>query len=75
MTWFHRNRARTAVTSGPHPFVKPDDSRLGLAMAASQPDLQMGPGLAVADASVRASRCAMAGCGKDRADAIHHLPD
>lgn len=75
MKGLRRDKARTAVTSGPHPFVPPDDSRLGLAMAASQPELQMGPGLAVANASLRGGRCAMAGCGRGRDDAIHHIGD
>jgi hypothetical protein len=66
--------ARSMGPSGPHPFVRPDDSRLGLALsAAGTPGLQMGSRLALADASVRApeARCALGGCGKLREDPIH----
>lgn len=66
-----RNKERSSGPSGPHRFVDPTDIRSGLALAATQPDLEMGPALAVMAASVRGARCAMAGCGKPRQDPIH----
>ncbi len=71
MPLFSRERARGGGPSGPHRFVEPDDARSGLALGAMQPGLQMATPLAVADASVRAVRCAMKGCGKAREDTIH----
>ena len=67
----HRNKRRTSGPSGPHRFVDPADVRSGLALAAMQPNAQMGPALAVTEASLRGARCAMAGCGKPREDPIH----
>ena len=58
-----RHKERPAGPSGPHRFVDPADVRAGLALGATQPNLQIGPALAVTDASVRAARCAMPGCG------------
>lgn len=67
----HRNKRRTSGPSGPHRFVDPADVRSGLALAAMQPNAQMGPALAVTEASLRGARCAMAGCGRPRQDPIH----
>ncbi len=70
-----RDKKRTAGPSGPHRFVEPDDNRLGLALSVGRtPGQQMGPALAITDASVRVhgARCSMAGCGKAREDAIHY---
>jgi hypothetical protein len=57
--------------SGPHRFVEPSDARSALALGAVQRGLQMASPLAVADASLRVSRCALSGCGKTRDDPIH----
>jgi hypothetical protein len=59
----HRNKRRTSGPSGPHRFVDPADVRSGLALAAMQPTAQMGPALAVTEASLRGALCRMAGCG------------
>ena len=66
-----RDKQPTSGPSGPHRFVDPADVRSGLALAAMQPNAQMGPALAVTAASLRDARCAMAGCGKPREDPIH----
>ena len=66
-----RNKERPAGPNGPHRFVEPSDARSGLALSASRLSLQMGPALAVTDASVRDARCAMVGCGRPRQDPIH----
>ncbi len=71
MSMFGRRKARSPGPSGPHRFVEPDDTRTGLALGALQPNLQLGPALAVTDASLREARCAMPGCGKVREDPIH----
>jgi hypothetical protein len=71
----HRNKGRTTGPSGPHRFVGPSDVRSALALAAMQPNAQMGPALAVTDASLRDARCRMAGCGKSREDPIHQPSD
>jgi hypothetical protein len=68
-----RNRQRSAGPSGPHRFVEPDDNRLGLALGTTRPSLQMGPALAVTDASLRDARCAMKGCGRAREHVIHDV--
>ncbi len=52
MSAWTRNTQRSAGPSGPHRFVEPDDNRLGLALGATRPTLQMGPALAVTDASL-----------------------
>jgi hypothetical protein len=69
---------RLGGTSGPHRFVEPEDSRLGLAMSAARaPGSSFSSSVAMTDASVRArgARCAMPGCGKTRDDPIHLPPD
>ena len=71
----YRNKRRTSGPSGPHRFVDPADVRSGLALAAMQPNAQMGPALAVTEASLRGARCAMAGCGRPRQDPIHEPSD
>ena len=71
----HRNRQPTFGPSGPHRFVDPSDVRSALALAAMQPNAQMGPALAVTDASLRGKWCAMAGCRKPRQDPIHEPSD
>ncbi len=73
-----RRRLRTQVnTSGPHPFVEPPDSRLGLAIGAGQSasQLQSAASALVAGATVRPARCALPGCGKLRDDPIHWPAD
>lgn len=76
MSWFkRRDKPPTTGPSGPHRFAEPADSRSGLAVSASQPNLQMGPAMAVAEASLRPALCAMGGCGKPLEDAIHQLDD
>ena len=75
MSLFGRRKGRPAGPSGPHRFVEPDDARAGLALGALQPNLQLGPALAVAEASVREARCAMQGCGKVREDPIHDVQE
>ena len=54
-----------------HTFVEPADARSGLALGSVQPGLQMASPVTVADASLRAARCALSGCGKDRDDPVH----
>jgi hypothetical protein len=66
-----RDKQPTSGPSGPHRFVNPSDVRSGLALAAMQPNAQMGPALAVTEASLRGARCALAGCEKPRQDPIH----
>jgi len=76
--FLHHDKPATTGPGGPsgqHRFVEPADARSGLAMSATQPNLQMGPAMAVADASLRVARCGMAGCGKTRQDAIHQPHD
>jgi hypothetical protein len=70
-----RGSKRSAGSSGPHRFVEPDDPRSGLALGAAQASLQIGPAIALADASLRAVRCALPGCGKPRPDPIHEVAD
>lgn len=67
----HRNRQRTSGPSWPHRFVDAADVRSGLALAALQPNAQMGPALALTEASLRGARCALAGCGKPRQEPVH----
>jgi hypothetical protein len=74
MSVFGHTKTRGPGPSGPHRFVEPDDARAGLALGALQPNLQLGPALAVTDASLREARCAMQGCGKVREDPIHDVP-
>ena len=71
MSRFGRSDEGAVGPSAMHRFVEPDENRMGLAMSAGKPDLQMAPALALADASLRERRCAMKGCGKPRQDAIH----
>jgi hypothetical protein len=69
---------RPGGTSGPHRFVEPEDSRLGLAMSAARaPGSGWAPSVAMTDASVRAgdARCALPGCGRRHDDPIHLPPD
>jgi hypothetical protein len=68
-----RRKKPSSGPSGPHRFVDPADPRSGLALGALQPNLQMGPALALTDASLRIAHCAMRGCGKPRQDPIHEL--
>jgi hypothetical protein len=75
MSGWRRNAERGAGPSGPHRFVEPEDNRLGLALGMTQPTLQMGPALAVSDASLRAARCARKGCGRARQHAIHDVQE
>ncbi len=66
----HRN---PAMASGPHPFVEPEDPRLGLALSGNLNFGQMGPsaGLLVAGVTNREPRCGLPGCSKLRTDPIH----
>ena len=57
--------------SGPHHFVEADNVRLALALSSTQPNYGMVSQATVANASVRASRCAVSGCEKPREDPIH----
>ncbi len=68
-----RGSKRAAGPSGPHRFVEPDDPRSGLAPGASQASLQLGPAIALADATLRKVRCALPGCSKPRQDPIHEV--
>ena len=70
-----RSKERSSGPSGPHRFVEPADPRSGLALGATQASLQIGPALAITDASLRVKRCALAGCGKPREDPIHEPGD
>ena len=70
-----RGSKRAGGPSGPHQFVEPDDPRSGLALGAAQASLQVGPAIALADASLREVRCAQPGCSKLRADPIHEVAD
>jgi hypothetical protein len=58
-----RDKQPTSGPSGPHRFVDPADVRSGLALAAMLPNAEMGPALAVTEASLR--------CGRPRPDPIH----
>ncbi len=58
-------------SSGPHGFSEPADARSALALGSVQGGLQMASPLALADASLRESLCALSGCGKPREDPIH----
>jgi hypothetical protein len=74
----NRGREHLGGASGPHRFIEPEDTRLGLAMSAVRaPGTGMAGSIAMTDASVRANdaRCAMPGCGKARGNAIHLPPD
>ena len=57
--------------NGQHRFVEPEDARSGLAVSGVRPDFQMVSPIRVASASLRASLCALPGCGKPRGDPIH----
>jgi hypothetical protein len=59
------------TSSGPHGFIEPRDARSALALGSVQGGLQMASSLAVADASLCESHCALSGCGKPREDPIH----
>ncbi|MGD0862640.1 MAG: hypothetical protein ABSA21_07745 [Candidatus Limnocylindrales bacterium] len=56
--------------SGPHHFVEAENVRPALALT-STGVYQMVSEATVANASLRASRCAVSGCGKPREDPIH----
>jgi len=69
---------RVGAPSGPHEFVAPEDSRLGLALAGGgslSGATQSGAQFAMADATLRSQRCALPGCGKLRTDPIHEPED
>ena len=68
-----RHPRDAAGPSGTHRFVEPDDPRSGLALGAAQASLQVGPAIALADASLREVRCARPGCAKPRQDPIHEV--
>ena len=59
--------------SGPHEFVEPEDPRLGISLGTGQQSGRSSSvGMAIlAEASTRAPRCALPGCGKERQDPIH----
>ena len=76
MRWFRRRASSDrASASGAHAFVAPPDARSGLALGASQTSFQMIAPMAVADASTREARCALAGCGRPLPDPIHWPAD
>jgi hypothetical protein len=58
-----------------HRFIEPEETRSGLAVSAVQPDFQMVSQMAVANSSLRAAHCGLAGCGKPREDPIHWPAD
>ena len=63
-----------ASPSGPHRFVKPEDTPLGAALGAGHsPNLAMTWAADTTGRSRRAVPCAA--CGKDRRDPIHLPPD
>jgi hypothetical protein len=67
-----RRSVKRQSPSGPHHFVAPPDLRSALAVGAAKlPGLQQATMMSVADASLRQSSCALAGCGKPQADPIH----
>jgi hypothetical protein len=68
---FGRKTDKSLGPSANHRFIEPSDPRWGLAAAGVHDGLQQAPALALTDASLRVPRCAMAGCGKTRNDAIH----
>ena len=70
-----RSKERSSGPTGPHRFVDPADPRSGLALGSTQASLQIGPALAITNASLRVARCALAGCGKLREDPIHEAGD
>ena len=71
MARFRRAPQEQPSPSAAHAFVEPADTRSGLALGSVQPGLQMAAPVTVADASLRAARCALAGCGRDRDDPVH----
>jgi hypothetical protein len=73
MARLRRSSETGSGPSGSHHFVDADNVRLGLALLSSQPNYGMVSQATVANASVRASRCSMSGCGKPRKDPIHWL--
>jgi len=60
--------------SGPHHFVDSENVRTALALTSTGVE-QMVSEATVANASIRASRCAVPGCGRPREDPIHWLSE
>ena len=62
-----------ASFSGPHPFVEPEDGRMGVALGSVRANL---PAAWTMDTSERAGKQVRCGvCGKGRGDWIHLPPD
>jgi hypothetical protein len=61
--------------SGRHDFVEGEDVRSALSLTSTLGGYQAVSAAAVANASLRESRCALSGCGKPREDPIHWPSD
>ena len=70
-----RSNRPGAGASGPHQFVPPEDSRITLALQATNPDYSQVSAATVANASLRPVSCAVPGCGKPKSDRIHWMDD
>jgi hypothetical protein len=69
---------RVSAPSGPHAFVAPEDSRLGMALSGGgsiSGANQAGAQMAIAGATVRSQQCVLPGCGKLPTDPIHQPED
>ena len=73
MRWFRRRPARpgTSNPSAPHAFRETNDPGISSMGAATGPQAASAQFLAATTATLRATRCAVPGCGRVRHDVIH----
>jgi hypothetical protein len=77
MRWFRRREAahERSNPTQPHPFRETHDPGIGMMGAPTGPQAASAQLLAAATSTLRATRCAVPGCGKERHDVIHALAD
>jgi len=78
LPWQHESPKAPVEPGRPHAFVEINDPGIG-AMAAATSARQgatgVNPGVIVTDNYLRKSRCGVPGCGRDRHDEMHAIPE
>ena len=77
LPWQHAAPGAPVEPGRPHAFVEINDPGIGAMAAATSRQSAMGvnAGVIVTDNYVRKSRCGVPGCGRDRHDEMHAVPE